>query len=689
MPNANAFTLEEINQILEQLNAHQGARLQYIGSRYVPIFGRKGESSIEWDNTGTYEPLTIVLYQGNSYTSRQFVPVGIEIANQEYWANTGNYNAQIEQYRQEVAQIAQQQESNKQDIAALQTGLADESANRLNADTALQAQIDAVVAQRKEHYVTYKDFGAVLDGVSDDSVAVIAAHAYANEHGCAVVQNGGTLLGNFSVEVKTDCKLNIDVLVNSSTPSKMYNIVPDESTALQYIGDVSPDDTEAYVDELKGMSACISLKNDNWKAGTRPNGEVIHHSQIVAYDEQGVLLSSPIFCENSGTFNLSNVQPFFTDELTFEGLRIKVNMSGTAGTHRPINVSRNNTTVKNISCEIESPPSPSAHSYGTGIITIEESSNVTVENIYVNNNSSQTATEWAYVIYALKTFNMHIRNCVSVGGWGAIGSQFNDCTSFINCTLNRIDNHYGCFGYFEVKGCILNGIANVCFGYGDAIVSVRDCAFNVRDDSFSLVRARQEFDDTKYVFGGTLIVDGCSFNDHTSRNNSNNVAIQLVPQTTQNVGTFPKLDSTAIIENMKYACGRILAWSNASQAKIYRISNVVGSIVLYGRVHAHICNCEISLFSAVSVPSNGELHIEECDIRTKISTTCSTRIKGCNIAGAITGSSAELDVLGSYLLGSASIDSPNCYIVGCIIPPSVSIPENAHVKGCWGKADKN
>ena len=108
MPNTNAFTLEELNQILEQLNAHPGARLQYIGSRYVPVLGRKGEDSIEWDNTGTYEPLTIVLYQGNSYTSRQFVPVGIEITNEEYWANTGNYNAQIEQYRKDVADVKNQ-----------------------------------------------------------------------------------------------------------------------------------------------------------------------------------------------------------------------------------------------------------------------------------------------------------------------------------------------------------------------------------------------------------------------------------------------------------------------------------------------------------------------------------------------------------------------------------------------------
>lgn len=71
---------------------------EYIGMRYVPLFA----DPLEWDNTRTYEPLTVVLYQGASYTSRQAVPVGIDIANTEFWALTGNYNAQVEQYRLEV-----------------------------------------------------------------------------------------------------------------------------------------------------------------------------------------------------------------------------------------------------------------------------------------------------------------------------------------------------------------------------------------------------------------------------------------------------------------------------------------------------------------------------------------------------------------------------------------------------------
>lgn len=75
----------------------------YIGARYVPKFANK-DLNYQWTNTRTYEPLMIVLYQGNSYTSTTFVPVGIDITNIKYWAPTGSYNAQVEQYRQEVLQ---------------------------------------------------------------------------------------------------------------------------------------------------------------------------------------------------------------------------------------------------------------------------------------------------------------------------------------------------------------------------------------------------------------------------------------------------------------------------------------------------------------------------------------------------------------------------------------------------------
>ena len=77
---------------------------QYIGSRYVPIFA----DPIEWDIHRSYEPLTIVTHDGESYTSKCNVGPGIDITNTRYWAKTGAYNAQVEQYRSEVKDLSAQ-----------------------------------------------------------------------------------------------------------------------------------------------------------------------------------------------------------------------------------------------------------------------------------------------------------------------------------------------------------------------------------------------------------------------------------------------------------------------------------------------------------------------------------------------------------------------------------------------------
>jgi len=73
----------------------------------------------EWNSTRTYEPLTIVLHEGNSFTSKQFVPKGIDISNEDFWAETGNYNAQVEQYRQEVLRFDERINENTDSIENL------------------------------------------------------------------------------------------------------------------------------------------------------------------------------------------------------------------------------------------------------------------------------------------------------------------------------------------------------------------------------------------------------------------------------------------------------------------------------------------------------------------------------------------------------------------------------------------
>lgn len=133
-----AVVAQELHKATSLKDAAQGIAkgvTQYVGARYVPLFANPAQ----WTNDRQYEPLTIVLYQGNSFTSMQYVPIGIDINNEEFWAQTGNYNAQVEQYRQEVKEYTKK----IADIESTQQTQADS----IKTLTAKQQQTDIAISE--------------------------------------------------------------------------------------------------------------------------------------------------------------------------------------------------------------------------------------------------------------------------------------------------------------------------------------------------------------------------------------------------------------------------------------------------------------------------------------------------------------------------------------------------------------
>lgn len=130
---------------------------RYVGARYVPI------PMGEWDDTREYEPLSVVQYLGDSYTSKIFVPVGINILNTMYWIKTANFNQQIAsmgtqiaaiqtQYDGEIEDLQDDVEELQNDLAAVEGQMNNLIGNFLHNDLANALQYWLVVEEKSINF---------------------------------------------------------------------------------------------------------------------------------------------------------------------------------------------------------------------------------------------------------------------------------------------------------------------------------------------------------------------------------------------------------------------------------------------------------------------------------------------------------------------------------------------------------
>lgn len=75
---------------------------KYIGSRYVPLYIGVHDTNI------SYEPLSIVSNEAKTktYTSKQAVPVGVSIDNEDYWAQSGYFQDGIVNIHPDIYEVA-------------------------------------------------------------------------------------------------------------------------------------------------------------------------------------------------------------------------------------------------------------------------------------------------------------------------------------------------------------------------------------------------------------------------------------------------------------------------------------------------------------------------------------------------------------------------------------------------------
>lgn len=193
---------------------------QYIGSRYVPIFA----DPIEWDIHRSYESLTIVTHDGESYTSKCNVGPGVDITNTRYWAKTGAYNAQVEQYKSEV-----------RDLSSQVTGFASDNAEfreKIDQFTKDNAEMKNTVAEDKARVDALAERVATAETEIDGLQATTAQHTteLANLHAKdedlqrQITSNDNDIAALQAKDVEQDSRLNgIDTKLKSHDATLAQN----------------------------------------------------------------------------------------------------------------------------------------------------------------------------------------------------------------------------------------------------------------------------------------------------------------------------------------------------------------------------------------------------------------------------------------------------------------------------------
>lgn len=171
--------------------------ITYKGARYITKFAEP----IEWNQNSSYEYLTVVQHEGDSYVSKQNVPAGVSIDDTAYWLHWADYNAQIEQYRKEVQEV-------RTDIAELDQRVTD-----------AEGKVDAMDAR-----VTAVE-GKVTKVQNDLATEVTRAKAAEMKLETSVQSLGTSLNNETNRATKAEAALERGIDL-ATLPSRIFNAIP-------------------------------------------------------------------------------------------------------------------------------------------------------------------------------------------------------------------------------------------------------------------------------------------------------------------------------------------------------------------------------------------------------------------------------------------------------------------------------
>ena len=371
---------------------------------------------------------------------------------------------------------------------------------------------------RQGEVVRYEDFGAKGDGVTDDLMAIVSAHQYANGLKLPVRANDRATyyIGGDStaVEIKTNtdfgkAHFTIDDSSPVSSAHHVFKVTSGES-AIGLADRLGPLKKGAKSLGVTLPKTCLVRLIDNrirhfirW--GTNAN-DGSDQQEVVVVAADGTIDPATALCWDYPEFSSAVAMPVDDEVLTVRGgvfttLANQTDRNSYFG--RGIQVLRSNTRLEGITHYVRGEEKTGA-TYN-GFVNVSDAAFVEVTNCtftahrtYNAGTYDLTATRAAYLAISCCTQTIDI---LDGAYWGLMGSNFSRNLTLENCVFSRFDAHQG-VANAAIRNCTLGYAGINAIGFGTFIVE------NTTGCGYQFINLREDYGSTWW---GEMIVRNCTY----------------------------------------------------------------------------------------------------------------------------------------------------------------------------------
>ena len=377
-------------------------------------------------------------------------------------------------------------------------------------------------------YLTYEQFGAKGDGVTDDFPAIIATHAAANEKGIPVKATGGKTyyIGNFTgtAVIRTDVDFGTARFIiddsHVSLEDREDYIFRIESSLEPFdidgIGSLKRDQTN--IGKFLPGRCLVEVVNDNRKVyirlGANQNSGV-SQKEFFIVDADGNIEPSSSLIWDYDEITRMTARPIEDKPLTIKGgiFTTIANQAPSKYTYygRGISVERSNVRIEGIAHYIEGELDHGAPY--DGFLDLHIAADIVVRDCLFTAHKTYRTIGSAGVSVSMGTYDISAHGCVGVKWenctqttdindthyWGIFVSNFCKALTLDHCVLSRFDAHQGVRNV-TLTGCEFGHTGVNVVGYGTLLLD--GCTVRRK----SLIALREDYGSS---WEGEVIVRNC------------------------------------------------------------------------------------------------------------------------------------------------------------------------------------